>query len=417
MQVLVAGLNHESAPLEVREKLALGKWQMKEAMLSLSDYVLDGIILSTCNRTEIYALADAECAQKPRIEEFLSNLGRMPIQELAPYLYAHQHAEAVAHLFRVASGLESMILGEHEVLGQVRDALEDAEATNTVGFPLLNLFRHAVRVGRRVRNETAISRNPVSVSSVAVDMAREVFQDISKCKVLVISAGEAGKLALKALAKHGISQMELTSRSYERAVALASTYGGRPVPFHRLTESLAEADIVISSSGAPHFVLESTVVAEAMRERNSRPLMLIDIAVPRDIDPAVKDIENVHLCDIDDLKEVSGLNHRRRAKEKRKVMAIIDEEVAKFIDWWQTLEALPTITALVSKAEKIRRAQLSRTLGAMDLSDRDRAAIDAMTQAIVKKILHGPITTLKSGDRDNSHIEAIQRLFDLDSEV
>jgi len=417
MHVLVVGLNHNTAPVEVREKLALGSWQLKEVLISLFDHVPEGIILSTCNRTEVYTLADEHYSERTRVEDFLSELGDMSISELSPYLYAFQQEMAVSHLFRIASGLESVILGEFEVLGQVREALQDAESTGLVSLPLLNLFRQAVRVGRRARLETGISRYSVSVSSVAIDLAKRTFDDLSNCKVLVISAGEAGKLAVKALVKHGISDLMVTSRSYEKALALASAHGGKAVPFHHLKEPLIEADILISSSGAPHFILEPSVVAEAMQSRPHRPLVLIDIAVPRDIDPRVKDIENVLLYDIDDLETVSGSNHRQRAKEKEKVMTIIDAEVAKFMSWWHSLEAVPTITALVSKAERIRRTQLTRTLSRMQMSDEDRAAIDAMTQAIVKRILHDPIRSLRNGEQGDNHIQAVQELFDLDTKV
>ena len=417
MNVLVVGLNHNTAPVEVREKLALGSWQLKEVLISLFDHVPEGIILSTCNRTEVYTLADEHYSERTRVEDFLSELGDMSISELSPYLYAFQQEMAVSHLFRIASGLESVILGEFEVLGQVREALQDAESTGLVSLPLLNLFRQAVRVGRQARLETGISRYSVSVSSVAIDLAKRTFDDLSNCKVLVISAGEAGKLAVKALVKHGISDLMVTSRSYEKALALASAHGGKAVPFHHLKEPLIETDILISSSGAPHFILEPSVVAEAMQSRPHRPLVLIDIAVPRDIDPRVKDIENVLLYDIDDLETVSGSNHRQRAKEKEKVMTIIDAEVAKFMSWWHSLEAVPTITALVSKAERIRRTQLTRTLSRMQMSDEDRAAIDAMTQAIVKKILHDPIRSLRNGEQGDNHIQAVQELFDLDTKV
>lgn len=417
MQILVVGLNHESAPLECREKLALGTWQLKEALVSLLDYVPEGIILSTCNRTEVYTLTSSHRSERTNVETFLSDLGNIEIADLSPYLYSFYQERAVSHLFRIASGLESMIVGEFEVLGQVRQALQYAENTNLIRLPLLNLFRQAVGVGRRARAETDISKNAVSVSSVAIGLAKKTFKDLSNCKVLVISAGEAGKLAVKALVNCGISQMIVTSRSYEKALALASAHGQKALPFHHLQEALAEADIVISSSGAPHFILEAPVVAEAMQSRLNQPMVLIDIAVPRDIDPQVKDIEKVVLYDIDDLEIVSGENQRERAKETEKVMAIIDVEVAKFMTWWHSLEAVPTITSLVSKAEKIRRTQLTKTLTRIQVSEEDHAAIEAMTQAIVKKILHHPIRTLKNSSSGNNHIQAVQELFDLDTQV
>ena len=414
MQILVVGLNHETAPLEIRERLALGNWQIREALLSLCDYVPQAIILSTCNRTEVYAATDDSASDRSGVYRFLCELGEISEEELSPYLYEHSADAAVAHVFRIASGLESMIIGEFEVLGQVRDTLDAAERSGLIALPLLNLFRQAVRVGRRARHETAISMNPVSVSSIGVELARNTFHDLSKCSVLVISAGEAGQLAVKALADHGICRIVIASRSQDRAQEVASAYGAETVPFHRLNEPLTEADIVIGSSGAPHYILEPSDVREAMESRSERPLVLIDIAVPRDFDPMVRDIENVHLYDIDDLKAVSGANRRRRMREVEKVSAIIEEEVERFMAWWRSLEAVPTITALVTKAERIRRAQVGRAAKKMQLAEEDRAAIDALTQAIVKKILHDPITYLRNNGHGEKHIQAARDLFKLD---
>lgn len=413
MHILAVGVNHNTAPLEVREKLALGRKQSKEALTSLFEYIPEGIILSTCNRTEVYTLCGNDHSERLGIERFLTHVGNMSVSTLAPYLYEFSHEDAIRYLFRVASGLESQVMGEYEVLGQVGDALEDAGNTGIVGMPLLNLFRQAVRVGRRARQETGISRNPVSVSSVAVDLARKACGDIASSKVLVISAGEASRLAVKALISYGISNITVASRSYDRALILATEHDGKAVSLHDLGEPLAEADIVVSCSGAPHFIINSTSVMEAMRSRPHRPLVLIDIAVPRDIDPDAGHIDNVHLYNIDDLKSVSGSNHRLREKERDKVRQIIDEEATKFISRWQSLNALPTITSLVSKAEMIRTKQAARTLVNLQVSEEDRAAIDAMTQAIVKKLLHDPIQYLKNGDNGNNHIQAVQELFNL----
>jgi len=417
MQVLAIGLNHNTAPIEVREKLALGDWQIKEALISLRDHVPEGIILSTCNRTEVYTLADEQLSEAGNVESFLCELGDMPLDELSPYLYRFHSDEAVSHLFRIASGLESMIVGEFEVLGQVRQALADVENSGFVSLPLLNLFRQAVRVGRLARRETGISRNPVSISSVGVELARKIFDNFSDCRVLVISAGEASKLAVEALARYGIHQITVASRSYEKALDLASAHGGKAVPFHHLQEPLADVDIVIGASGAPHFILEPSDVSEAMQLRAHRPLVLIDLAMPRDFDPRIKGIENVHLHDIDDLKSVSGSNKKQREKEIQKVTGIIDEEVARFMSWWQSFKAVPTITALVDKAEKIRRSQLNSTLRKMQVTAEERTALDAMTQAIVKKILHEPISYLRNGDHGPGKIQTAREIFGLDKKT
>jgi glutamyl-tRNA reductase len=414
MKLLVLGLNHLTTPVEVREKVAISSGQLKEALSYLLDHVEQGIILSTCNRTEVYTLSDGHRPQGQRATDFLSHHSGISTSQLAPHLYTHSQETAVRHLFRVASGLDSMIVGEYEILGQVRYALEEAETTGVVHLPLLNLFRQAVRVGRRARDETAIGRNAVSVSSAGVQLAARLFKDIAGCKVLVISAGEAGKLVAKALVKNGVAQLTVASRTYERASALASQLGGEAVPFHRMEEAMMASDIVVSSSGAPHFILEPSVVAEAMRIRPQWPLLLIDIAVPRDVDPRVKDIDNVFLYDIDDLNEFSEMNRRQRQREVEKVMAIIKAEVAEFMAWWNCLEVRPIIAALVDKAEDIRSAQLSKALGRMEgLSAEELARIEAMTRAIVKGILHHPISCLKGDEQAHLHAQAIQKLFDL----
>jgi glutamyl-tRNA reductase len=413
-QVLVVGLNHATAPLEVRENVALGVHTSKESIPLLSKYVPQGIILSTCNRTEVYVQADCECSERHTVERFLSDIAGIPLTDLSPYLHTYQASEAVRHLFRVAAGLESMIVGEYEVLGQVRRALGEAEIGGEIRMPLLNLFRHAVRAGRRARDETAISRNAVSVSSAAVEMARRVFSDLSTCRALVISAGEAGQLTVKTLIKSGISNPLITSRTYERAQALASAVGGTAIPFHRLEEALRESDIVISCSGSPHFILETSHVTEAMRSRNGNALVLIDIAVPRDIDPEVEHIKNVLLYDINDLEGISEANRLEREKEIDKVAGIVDFETVKFMEWWSGLEAAPTITALLGKAEKIRSAQVAKTLKGMgSISAEDQARIEAMTSSIVRKILHDPIHQLRRPEQQGNYAQLVQELFRL----
>ncbi len=416
MDVLVVGMSHKTAPVEVLEKVALGRKQAGEALTALSYAVSGGgVVLSTCNRTEVYTLVDRRDSQAQHLQRFLCERGGFSEPDISLYVYSLHAEEAIGHLFRVASGLESMIVGEFEVLGQVQDALADAQDSGVVDRALLDLFQQAARVGRRARAETDISKNPVSVSSVAVDLARKTFGDLSNCRVLVISAGEASRLAVKALARQGISNIIVASRSYDKAVALASEFDGEAVRLHDLQGPLEEADIVVSCSGAPHFLVQAAAVAEAMSSRPRRPMVLVDIAVPRDIDPQTTDVENVHLYNIDDLQSVSAANHRRRAKEKDKVLAIIDDEVSRFLSWWRSHQAVPTIAALVGKAERIRASQVTAALGGLEISEEGRAAVDAMTRAIVKKILHDPIQHLRNGGNGNSYVQAVEDLFDLDT--
>ncbi|MDO8490640.1 MAG: glutamyl-tRNA reductase [Dehalococcoidia bacterium] len=415
MQLLSLGLNHKTAPVEIRERVALTTGQIGEALTSLHKYVPQGVIVSTCNRTEVYTLADQDYVKSQLATgRFLSEYGRIPIDQLAPYLYTYQSEDAARHLFRVASGLESMILGEYEVLGQVRTALEKAEGSGLVHLPLLNLFRQAVRVGRRVRDETEISKNGLSVSSAAVDLSRKCFPNLAECDVLVISAGEAAMLAVKALAKAGVGKILVTSRSYDKAAELASGVGGQAVAFHLLGQALSSASIVVSCSGAPHFILDSTAISEAMKTRPDRKLLLLDIAVPRDVNPEVKSIPNVLLYDIDDLKEVSESNRSYREAEVGKVTAIVEAETKDFSGWWKALEVRPTITALVGKAEKIRQAELARTLSKMPaLSTEDQQRIEAMSASLVRKLLHDPIRNLKNGGLHENHIQVLRELFEL----
>ncbi|MFH1487141.1 MAG: glutamyl-tRNA reductase [Chloroflexota bacterium] len=417
MEIVVVGVNHKTAPLEVREKLALGRSQLSEALTTLCQYVPQGAILSTCNRAELYSAVEHPATAGKRIRSFLCEYNGLPPDDISGCLYTHSGPDAVRHLFRVASGLDSMILGEYQILGQVRSALEEAEAAGTARFPFSNLFRHALRVGRLVRGETAISRSAVSISTTAVALAKRIFGDIGRCRVLVISMGEAGKLTAKTLRDSGVAEIVVTSRTFERATDMAAKLGGRAVPLHHISEAVANCDIVISASGSPHYVLEPPLIGEAMGSRGERPLFLIDIAVPRDIDPAVKNIGNVYLYDIDDLQTVSDASLHEREGEVEKVEAIVEEEVAKFLSWWASLGVVPTIAALRQKAEAIRQAEIQKTLGHLrGVSDEDSARIDAMTRAIVRKMLHKPTVFLKGHRNGSEYAEALRQLFDLDDD-
>jgi glutamyl-tRNA reductase len=410
-QITVVGLNHKTAPVSLRERVALGPSLLKEALQTLSKYMSQGVILSTCNRTEVYTT----CTQSSPGEalEFLSAQSGIPVEELTPNLYTLREEEAVNHLFRVAAGLESMILGEYEVLGQVRRAFEEADTSGLVGYPLLELFQQAVRVGRKVREETDISKNAASVSSAAVMLAKKLFGDLKHRQVLLIGAGEAGTLVAKALVKIGTCQVTVANRSYSKSAALAAEVKGVAVPFQQLSEALSQADILISCSAAPHYIIKPLLVRQVMEARPSRPLMAIDIAVPCDIDPGVKNIDGVTLYNIDNLSSVAEVNLQLREQETTKATVIIDAEVSKFMDWRNTQDTTPIIKALVDKAEEIRTTQLSRALGEInDLSAEDRVCLDAMTRAIVKNLLHKPISCLR---KQNGHnIQAIKEIFDLE---
>lgn len=413
MKVCVVGVNHRATPVAIRGKLAIGASQLQDALFSLHNYVSQGIILCTCNRTEVYTLAEKEPAPELASINFLNARANLSQADLLQHIYVYHGEAAVKHLFQVASGLDSMIIGEYEILGQVRRALDEAEKTRLVGLPLLNLFRHAVRVGRRARVETGISKNALSVSSAAVDFAVQIVSDIRQCKLVVIGAGEAGRLVAKASKERGASQIVVVSRSREKGTALAAILHGVWVPMEKLRQELSTGDIVISCSGAPHSILKFELVEEVMSTRPEHPLVIIDIAVPPDVESQVKQLNNVFLYDIDELTKVSESNHKQRQNEIRSAMEIVDDEVKRFIAYWQELEVRPVISALVRKAEKIRQAQLGMTLKKLPrLSDEERAYLEAMTKAIVQKILHEPIQHLKSNNhKREDYIQIINELF------
>jgi glutamyl-tRNA reductase len=414
----LVGVNHSTTTVATRERLAIGTSQLGDALVSLGSYVGKGVILSTCNRTELYTVnGDSSYAKQASID-FLKTYSNISGADLRHYVYVHRDKEAIEHLFRVASGLDSMIIGEFEILGQVGRALEAAEKVRTVNFPLRNLFRNAIRTGRLVRDETLISRNALSVSSVAVDLATGVIGNLSNRRILVIGASEAGMLVAKAARERGARHIAVTARSEERASTLAATLGGRSAAISNLKAELSNSDVVISCAGAPHLVLDLHLVKEAMETRPKLPLVIIDIAVPRDVEPAVEQINNVSLYNIDHLSEVSDSNRELREKEIRSASAIVETQADKFFRWWQALEVRPTVSALVNKAEEIRLRQLNITLRKLQgLSDEERASLESMTKAIVKKILHEPIQCLKeNAHKEESYTELVRDLFGLEGE-
>ena len=414
----LVGVNHSTTTVATRERLAISTSQLGDALVSLGSYVGKGVILSTCNRTEIYTVnGDSSYAKQASID-FLKTYSNISGADLRHYVYAYRDKEAIEHLFRVTSGLDSMIIGEFEILGQVGRALEAAEKVRTVNFPLRNLFRNAIRTGRLVRDETLISRNALSVSSVAVDLATGVIGNLSNRRILVIGASEAGMLVAKAARERGARYIAVTARSEERASTLAATLGGRSAAISNIKAELSTSDVVISCTGAPHLVLDLNLVKEAMETRPKLPLVIIDIAVPRDVDPAVEQINNVFLYNIDHLIEVSDSNRELREKEIRGASAIVETQADKFFRWWQALEVRPTVSALVNKAEEIRLRQLNITFKKLQgLSDEERASLESMTKAIVRKILHEPIQCLKeNAHKEESYTELVRDLFGLEGE-
>jgi len=417
MQIHVVGVNHSTTPIEIRERLAVSSAHAPDALSLLQKYVSQGLILSTCNRTEVYSIPKSGDSSQPSID-FLKAWANISNDDLLPYVYCYHSEAAVKHLFRVASGLDSMIIGEFEILGQVNQSLEEAKKARMVEHPLRNLFHQALGVGRHVREKTGISKNALSVSSVAVALAAKAIGDLTRCRALVIGTGEAGKLVAKALKERGIAQITTTSRSYDKASTLAAALGGSSVDIGSLGRELATCDIAISCTGAPHLILDLKSVENAMQARSNHPLVIIDIAVPRDVEPQVGQINDVFLYDIDDFTHLSELNRKQRETEIKKAMEIIEVEVKRFTTWWQAMEVKPVVSSLVRKAEDIRQTQLDMTLKKLrHLSAEEQQSLEAMTKAIVQKILHEPIQHLKTNaHKRDDYIRLVNELFRLDKD-
>ncbi len=414
MEIVVVGVNHKAAPVQVREHLAFTPSQMEAALAALREKTPEAVILSTCNRTEIYAVVPSAEAGVIEITSFLADFHGSPSARFAPYLFSLRGREAVSHLFAVASGLDSMILGEPQILGQVREAYLAALAQDTAGTLLSWIFHHAMKVGKQVRTDTNISRSAVSVSHAAVELAKKVLGSLADHSVLLVGAGEMGQLAARNLLDNGCERLVVTNRTYSRAAELASRIRAAPAEFARLPQLLTEVDVVISATGAPNFVLNAGMVREAMPHRADRPLLLIDIAVPRDVDPQVRELDRVFLHDIDDLQAVCAANLEERRKEVDHAQEIIDAEVDLFESWWGSLQVVPTIRALRDRAEEIRQAELQKAISRMgDLSDRQRSVLEALTIGIVNKMLHQPTVRLKAHGGNGANASYVQILRDL----
>jgi glutamyl-tRNA reductase len=418
MNICLVGVNHRTAPVAIREKVAIRAGRLNEALQLLRSHVSPGLILSTCNRTEVYTATSGASYAEAAILAFLRTHLDAPEATLLKHTYVLNDKAACEHLFRTACGLDSMIVGEYEVLGQVRQSLEAADKSRMVNLPLRHLFQRAIRIGRRVREETEISKNALSVSSVAVDLATEVIGDLTSCKMLVIGAGEAGRVAAKAAKDRGVSRITVVSRTKERASKLATALGGQPVSMDRLVEELDSCSLVMACADAPHYLLDIPQIETVMKRRPGLPLVIIDIAVPRNVAPAVSQIKNVFLHNIDALSLVAEQNRKQREGETQRVAEIITAEMTEFSTWWQTFEVRPVVRALMKKAEEVRYSQLNKTLKRLrPLSDEERDSLEAMTKSIVTKLLQDPINYLKTNANNNGqYAELVNKLLGLDVE-
>ncbi len=423
MHLIVVGLSHKTAPVEIRERLAVPESRLGEALTRLCSYpgVKEGVLLSTCNRVEVYSVVDDIEAGYGRIQEFLADAHlSLSSEQLTPHLYWHTGDRAIGHLFRVAASLDSMIIGESQILGQLKDAFEVALAHKTTGVIMNKVVKKAISVAKRVRTETKISEMAVSVSYAAVELAKKIFSNLHEKTVLLVGAGEMAKLAARHLIAHGVGHVRITTRTPQHAVELAAKFGGTAVPFDQFKDDMASADIVLVSTGAAHYLVGAEDVHRAVRERMNRPMFLIDISVPRNIDPAVRHVDNAFLFDIDDLKHRVEQNRAERVQEAEKAEKMVLEEVTTMLDWMKSLEVTPTIVALRTHVDDLKRAEVNKVLARLPhLSSQDRELVEGLASSIVNKLIHRTMVTLKTEVNSSSgpaFVEAARRFFALDQQ-
>ncbi len=421
MRLTLVGLSHKTAPVEIREKLTFPAHRQEEALTTLlaSPAVSEAVIISTCNRTEIYACTSAEADGPGAIIDFMADYHALDRHELVRYLYISEGEAVVKHLFRVVASLDSMVVGEAQILGQVKEAYEHSFSSDASGRIFNKLFRQSFELGKRVRTETDIGENAVSISYAAVELAKKVFETLEGRAILILGAGKMSELTAKHLVSNGVSSVLVANRTYERALELAERFEGEAIRYDDLYDRMRDADIVISSTAATHYVVTKDRVAAAMRGRKGDPLFLIDIAVPRDIDPEVNDVDDVYLYDIDDLNGVVESNLDERLREAQKAEEIIAEEMVAFEAWLESMEVIPTVAAIRAKAEEVRQAELAKAYKRLTgLSEKELKTVEALTSAIVNKMLHGPTNRLRqsAGEADGvMYIEAARHLYGLDS--
>lgn len=421
-RIHIVGTSHHTAPLDFREKLAFSQPQVLQAFPRLRDqyHFQEAVILSTCNRVEVYATADAAGGATP-LSDFLSAYHHIDSQTLKKFTYAHQDEDAVRHLFDVSASLDSMVVGEPQILGQVKEAYDTALAAGASGQTLNRLFTKAISVGKRVRTETNIASGAVSIGYAAVELAKKIFQSLENKTVAIVGAGEMSELTAQHLVENGASQVIVANRTYGRAVEIAGKFDGIPLAYDKSLTFLVDADIVISSTDAPHYLIQREPLVEVMKKRKHRHMFLIDIAVPRDIDPEISKIENAFLYNIDDLEAVVASNLKGRQREAEIAGRIVEEETIGFYSQLQLLKVAPTIKALNQQFQGVVERELQACIKKAELSPEQRVHVQSMTQAIVKKLLHQPVKNLrqKINDIDGErvqYIQALQELFALENE-
>ena len=419
MRFSITGVNHKSAPVEVRERLAFDEHSLAAALVELKQRpgFCEGMILSTCNRVEVALTSEDPAADVVAVDEFLADMRQVARDWVKPYLYRYEDGDAIRHLFRVAASLDSMVIGEPQILGQLKSAYALAKEHGAVSGFLDALLTRAFNVAKRVRSETEIGENAVSVSYAAVELAREIFGSLNDKKVMIVGAGKMSELAARHLRRSGATHIFVTNRTYERAVEMAQIFDGKIVEYTKFMGFLPEVDIVITSSGAPHYIITRDEMKKVIDARRNRPMFLIDIAVPRNIEPSANELDNVFLYDIDDLQKVVDTNLEGRMHSAEEAEAIIREEVERMMARLKAREVVPTIVSLQEQLEKLRAAEVARMRGKFGaLTTEQEEALIAVTKGIINKIAHGPISELRrqANQPDGHHfVLAIRKVFRL----
>jgi glutamyl-tRNA reductase len=420
MNFLVVGLNHKTAPIEVREKVAFDGPKLEEAIneLNSSSSIKESIVLSTCNRVEIYAGVQSPETGEEGIKDFISRFHDVPRDLLDKSLYIHKGRAAIRHMYRVASSLDSMVVGEPQILGQLKDAYDAALKNKSTGIFLNKLMRKSVSVAKRIRTDTKIAESAVSISFAAVELAKKIFDDLATKSFMLLGAGEMAELAARHLINSGVNDVYVTNRTQSRAEELAKEFNGKTVLFHNFVDELHYTDIIICSTGAPDYILLKDQLHKTMKDRKQKPMFIIDISVPRNIDPEINDLDNVYLYDVDNLQGVVDTNIQERGKEAQKAEQIVDDEIGSFMKWLDSLAATPTIVALRNRAEEIRKTELEKTLTKLGpMEEKTIKSIEHLTSSIVNKLIHPPTALLKSDDEDKEQVlDIVQKLFKLDIE-
>ena len=421
MKFSITGVNHKSAPVEVLERLAFDERSLAEALTELKRRpgFCEGMILSTCNRVEVALTVEDTGGKSLAVDEFLAEMRHLQRDFVTPHIYHFEDGEAVRHLFRVAASLDSMVVGEPQILGQLKNAYAVAKEHGAVSGFLDVLVMRAFSVAKRVRSETEIGANAVSVSYAAVELAREIFGSLKDKKVMIVGAGKMSESAARHLKRNGVTQIFVTNRTYERAAEMAQLFDGKIIEYNKFIGFLPEVDIVIASSGAPHFIITRDEMKKVIETRKNRPMFLIDIAVPRNVEPSINELDNVFLYDIDDLQRVVDTNLQGRMESAEEAEAIIREEVERMMARLKTREVVPMIVSLQEQLENMRAAEFARMRGKLGtLTPEQEQAVEALTKSIMNKVAHGPISELRrhASEPDGHHfISVIRKVFRLEN--